>query len=257
MSYRFTNTDKWSDSWYSELRPIEKLLFNYLCDNCDIAGFVEVTCKKWANDINTDKTSIEGALKGLARGLIFSNSNDCIYIKNFLKHQKNLPLNNNNKAHLGILKRFELYSQKFNIQNVNEFIEGASKGLSSPTGIGIGIGIGNGSSKEEKFDFKKSLIDLGIYESIVNDWLKVRKTKQATNTETAFNSIKSEIQKSGVTANECIKLSVEKSWSGFKAEWYKNNLTTNNKQPIQDIEKPKSRPLWEIMNEHLKPEFQK
>lgn len=163
MAYRFTNTDKWSDSWFSELRPIEKLLFNYLCDNCDIAGFIELTPKKWAYDIGTDKPQIEGALKGLARGLIFSNTGDCIFIKNFLKHQKNLPINPNNKAHLGIIYRFESYKHKFGFTDYNEIIEGACKGLQSPTGIGIGNGLDVEESKEEK---EKTKFD------IFNDWLK-------------------------------------------------------------------------------------
>lgn len=139
MAYRYSNTDKWNDCWFSKLKPLEKLLFNYLCDNCDIAGFIELNQKKWGSDIGVSTKQIEGALKGLGRGLIYSETNDCIFIKNFLKHQKNLPLNEKNKAHLGILKRFNLYSYKFKINgNINEFIEGASKGLPSPTGIGIG-----------------------------------------------------------------------------------------------------------------------
>lgn len=157
MSYRFTNTEKWTDSWFSNLKQIEMLLFIYLCDNCDIAGFIEINYKRWANDLGSNVSTIEGACIGLQRGLIFSQDNDCLFIKNYLKHQKNLPINENNKAHVGILKRFEVYKYKFDIQDVNEFItrgfKGASKGLQSPTGIGNGIGIGNGNGKEEKSEF--------------------------------------------------------------------------------------------------------
>ena len=60
MAYRYTNTDKWGDAWYSNLKPSEKLLFNYLCDNCDIAGFIEMNIKRWASDIGYDKSVIEG-----------------------------------------------------------------------------------------------------------------------------------------------------------------------------------------------------
>jgi uncharacterized protein YdaU (DUF1376 family) len=76
--------------------------------------------------------------------------------------------------------------------------------------------------KEKAFNFRLSLIDLGVNEKIVEDWIKVRKTKNATNTETAFNKIKSQIFKSGKTANECITLAVEKDWKGFEAEWMQN-----------------------------------
>lgn len=174
MAYRFTNTDKWSDAWFSSLKQIEMLLFMYLCDNCDIAGFAEVNLKRWAADLNSTPDTIKGALIGLNKGIIFSSDENCIYIKNFLKHQKNLPINENNKAHIGILRRFELYRHKFDIQDINSFIEspieGASKGLQSPTGNGIGIdnGIKGGvgekekSLKEKEFDRFNEWIDKNI-----------------------------------------------------------------------------------------------
>lgn len=155
MAYRFTNTEKWSDAWFSELTPIQKLLFIYICDNCDIAGFIEYTPKIWAVEIGTDLRGLEGALKGLGRGLISAPENsDVFFIRNFLKHQKNLPLNPENKAHSGIIKRFDLYKNKFKFNSINEFLEGASKGLPSPIGIGKGISKGN---DKDKIDNKHSL----------------------------------------------------------------------------------------------------
>jgi hypothetical protein len=157
MSLRYTNTDKWNDAWFSNLKPLEKLVFVYLCDNCDIAGFIEVNIKRWTTDIGTDRRGIEGALKGLQRGIVISETGDCYFIKNFLKHQKNLPVNPSNPSHKGIINRFNNYSIKFNYSDFNEFIEettkghrspfeGASKGLQSP----ICNGNGNGNGKEEK-----------------------------------------------------------------------------------------------------------
>ena len=96
-------------------------------------------------------------------------------------------------------------------------------------------------SEEEKpkvFNFKNSLLDLGIEKQIVEDYLKVRKTKKASNTETAFNSIKNQIEISGLSANECIKKAVVKSWAGFKAEWVlssNNNQTTWNEKKLDSI----------------------
>lgn len=89
-------------------------------------------------------------------------------------------------------------------------------------------------TKNKSFNFKQALLDLGIEENIVNDWLLVRKQKKATNTETAFKRIKNEIALSGISANECITLAVERCWMGFKAEWVKNsnNLYSNQKKTI-------------------------
>lgn len=83
-------------------------------------------------------------------------------------------------------------------------------------------------NKEEVFNFKKSLLKLGIECKIVDDWIKVRKNKKATNSETAFNSIKNELEKSSISANDNIKIAVEKSWSGFKVEWIKNLSNAEN-----------------------------
>jgi hypothetical protein len=78
--------------------------------------------------------------------------------------------------------------------------------------------------KKDIFNFKNSLLSLGIEKQIVSDWLKVRAKKKAINSETAFKAIKKEIELSGFIANECIKISVEKSWAGFKSEWIINEI---------------------------------
>ena len=78
-----------------------------------------------------------------------------------------------------------------------------------------------------KFNFIKSLSNLGVEKKIIEDWIKVRKEKKASNTETAFRAIKREIEKSGKSANECITISVERSWSGFKAEWIDKDILKN------------------------------
>ena len=181
MAYRFTNTEKWDDHWFSSLKQIEMLLFMYLCDNCDIAGFAEVNLKRWAVDLNSTPDTIEAALKGLDRGIVFSKDHDAIFLRNFLKHQKNLPLNKNNKAHVGIMRRFELYRQKFNIEDINLFIESPivapSKGLERGTGNGngIGIGIGNGIKGglgENKIPVLKDENDVYPFEEFWNDYEK-------------------------------------------------------------------------------------
>lgn len=83
--------------------------------------------------------------------------------------------------------------------------------------------------KETKFNFKKSLIDLGVEEQIASDWMAVRRKKKATNSETAFKGLLNEIKISGRPANDCIKIAVERSWAGFKNEWLKTE--TNGSKP--------------------------
>jgi len=56
--------------------------------------------------------------------MIYSKTNDCVFIRTFLKHQKNIPLNEKNPAHIGILKRFDIYQYKFEIQDVIKLLKG-------------------------------------------------------------------------------------------------------------------------------------
>lgn len=80
----------------------------------------------------------------------------------------------------------------------------------------------NLNNKGVRFDFKSALISIGVSPQVAEDWMAVRKAKQAANTETAFKSIAKEIELSGRSADECITLAVENSWRGFKAEWLFN-----------------------------------
>lgn len=79
-----------------------------------------------------------------------------------------------------------------------------------------------------KFNFKAELINLGVDKELVSDWLAVRRKKKASNTKTAFNTLVNQITKSGLGAQEAIRIATSKSWGGFEANWVKSN---NSNQP--------------------------
>jgi len=72
---------------------------------------------------------------------------------------------------------------------------------------------------KERFDFLTALIGIGVAKETAQEWLQVRKTKRLTNTRIAFDKTADEILKSGMSAEECIRICVENSWGGCKAEW--------------------------------------
>lgn len=78
------------------------------------------------------------------------------------------------------------------------------------------------------FDFRKKLIEYGFEKKLVDDWLSVRKTKKATNTETALNAFISEIESIPCNINEMLQIAVTQSWSGFKHKWVDNLKNHNN-----------------------------
>jgi hypothetical protein len=85
-----------------------------------------------------------------------------------------------------------------------------------------------------KFNFKKELLDLGCDKQLVDDWMQVRKDKKASNTITALNQFKNQVQKSGITFDRALTKCVEKSWKGFEAAWYENSTATQNAPAFQN-----------------------
>lgn len=86
----------------------------------------------------------------------------------------------------------------------------------------------NKVGKPPVFQFKKSCIDYGFEKNLVEDWMKVRKTKRLTNTETALRAFIGEVEKTGKDKNELLKEIVENGWAGFKASWLDKG--TNDKE---------------------------
>lgn len=145
MAYRFTDTNAWDDPWYIELTTNEKALFKYLCDNCDIAGFFELSMKKFRDNLSDlSDDQIKAAFKGLERSYVFSRDKKIIFLKNFCKHQKNIPLNPKNNAHIGIIARIDNYADKFAFDILNLINKGAKK-IKKPLNEGLSRGYGKGN----------------------------------------------------------------------------------------------------------------
>lgn len=157
MSSRFTQTEKWDDKWFRGLTVNAKVLYWYIWDKCNIAGFWEVDLDGAIFHTKIKPNVIRGAYEELSRGLV--GAGEYVWVRKFLYHQKNLPLNPENNAHRGILRCIEEYKTIFpNVleelqrQSIKEKKQGAAEGLDSPTSIckGKGKGISKGKSKEVK-----------------------------------------------------------------------------------------------------------
>lgn len=82
-----------------------------------------------------------------------------------------------------------------------------------------------------KFNFANALVSQGADQKLISEYMEVRKAKKAVNSETAFKSLISEQQKSGLTLNQVLEHCVVNSWKGFKAEWVKNQNHNQSTQP--------------------------
>lgn len=169
---RFTSTEKWEDSWFRSLPPTSKLLFLYFLDKCDLAGFLEVDIPLITFHTGLSEDEILGAKQGLNRGCL--GAENWLWMKNFLKHQKNLPLNPSNNAHKHIILLIREQIIRFKDHNIIKIL-GADQGLFSPLGIGIGKGKGKGKVSESKIKcfFKDSIyFDKNKFKEKLPDWSK-------------------------------------------------------------------------------------
>ena len=155
MSNRFTKTEKWQDKDFRLLSPESKLMFLYLIDCCDIAGFWEIDVARAAFDIGLNHDQISGAIKGLNKPCLIGEK--FLWLRNFVKHQSNLPLALNNNCHVGIIQR--LNEHKHWNTEVLELLkgvveispkQGGNKGLASPLCKGKGKGKGKEGECEGK-----------------------------------------------------------------------------------------------------------
>ena len=83
----------------------------------------------------------------------------------------------------------------------------------------------------KKFDFKRAVMSLGVNEETIRDWLEVRRNKKASNTETAYKRLRTQIltaEANGYTAQYCIEMAAANSWTGFEYQWLINRESNGN-----------------------------
>lgn len=165
-----------------------------------------------------------------------SQGKDCFISDEYVSDLLKINVTNANKTMSSLMKKGYVRRTRFDGRRrfIETMLRFSRAGLSQMTeqtcqerqhtdiNIPINSSTKNNTYKSSRYDFKKALIEIGVSEQIAKDWMEVRKAKGAANTETSFKSIEREILKSGISADECIRVAVENSWRGFKAEWLAN-----------------------------------
>jgi len=178
MTRRFTETNKWEDKWFRKLPLSAKVLFGFLCDKCDMAGF-------WQVDIETAsfftglpekensslgqkagdscEAALEVLLKPAEEGgtpkVVANEDHSWLYVTNFLHQQGNWPVKQKNNIAPAIMRCFAerksfgeqvwMLLEEVNgsdITNKEGAVEGASKDL--PRSKGNNNNNGHGSLPE-------------------------------------------------------------------------------------------------------------
>ncbi len=88
--------------------------------------------------------------------------------------------------------------------------------------------------KEKNIIKKEKLKPEDVPDSVWEDFKKLRQTKKAPITETALNGIRREADKANIPLTRALEICCERGWTGFKAEWMKNERNKNAKQQLID-----------------------
>jgi hypothetical protein len=91
-------------------------LLSYIVDRCDNAGFFEINKKLLRANVSVNEERLRECFSEIKKAYIMSVDKKTIWIRNFLKHQRKLPLKANSKIYNQIIKTI-----RHNIVDVNRF----------------------------------------------------------------------------------------------------------------------------------------
>ena len=90
MPNRDFDTGTWSDPWFEELPPNDKLLFIYLWTNnhCTPCGMYHITTSRIANETGLQKKQVEGSISNLHPKVLYDPEHHLVFVRSFVRRQR-------------------------------------------------------------------------------------------------------------------------------------------------------------------------
>lgn len=113
MALRYTETNKWKDDWFLSLSNDYRIIWQYIIDNCSVAGLWKTGLKHLNYFCNTNITIEE--FKTVFKGRVFEIENGSyFFIPKFLKIQYPSGIKSNKPLIISVRKEVE----KFNLNPI-------------------------------------------------------------------------------------------------------------------------------------------
>ena len=100
------------------------------------------------------------------------------------------------------------------------------------------------NSNNSKFSFQKSMVEYGFDEKLITEWLIIRKSKKAVNSELAFKNFIREVEKTdmnkyGLKNKDDLMyfIAVKKQWRGYEAKWLDREFNGQNNGSNPDTDR--------------------
>jgi hypothetical protein len=202
-----------------ELKPLAKVAF----------GFVKQTIDRDTQKyISISEKRSEAGKKGGRRlkdnELEESNEKQKKQLLSEKSKKSNCSLNDNDNVNDNDISFLEKKKQKSARVNFDEE-EKNNQPLSDPKETSPQV-----SPVPPPFNFRQAMLSAGFAADLTEDWLRIRKTKKAVNSERAFKIFLEQVQRTGRDKNEILALVVQKQWKGFESSWVQSAQQSHNPQ---------------------------
>ena len=109
MAKRFTDTEKWKKPFIRGLQGAYKLLWLYICDDCDHAGIWQVDFDVAQIRIG-EKIDLNEAIKSFEDKIVIFDKGNKWFIPSFIEFQYPSGLNPENRSHNSVIILLEKYN---------------------------------------------------------------------------------------------------------------------------------------------------
>lgn len=239
MPKRFTDTEKWKKPFIRGLQAPYKLLWLYICDDCDHAGIWQVDMDVAQIRVG-EKLDEQKAINFFGDKIIPIDDGSKWFIPSFVEFQYPSGLNENNKAHVGIIKILEKYKEQIdNYKPLTSPLQGA-KDMDKDKDMDM---VMDKDMEMDKVKGKKPKIEI-VYpwpsEKFVNAWESWKdykskdhkfKYRSAGSEQASLNELVKLSNGYEDTAIQIIHQSMAKGWKGlFELKTNENNGNTKTQQ---------------------------
>lgn len=229
---RFTETTKWIDPWFRKLSPPTKLLWLYLCDNCDTAGIIELDIDAASFCIGSQVG--DSNLKEIGDRLDRKEGKLLIRKYVMFQHGRLTPDCNAHKPGIASVERYNLVMD--------------DNGYRYPT-----------AKEAEELAKGRGRVGLGYHKdsALVLESLNKLSGKKFRNTETNLGFISQRLSEPEVTTEGVIKM-VErqcKRWAGTERSEYLRPETLFGKTKFDGYYAAKDQPIAEQANHKPLPKY--
>lgn len=203
---------------------------DYLAHTCHLTHMEDLAYFRLINLYYLNESPIEGTVATIAKSIRMNdNATEIQYVLNeFFVEEDGRWLNKRCD------KEIAIYKNKQNQSSLAGIASGIARRNARSASVQHPLNqtrnkIQDTINKKDSTPLTLLTVDYKIPKQTAKDYIALRNKKNAPVTATSMNLIQKESQKAGIALETALKLCIENSWRGFKADWLKANKVSQGK----------------------------